>query len=491
MTRKKIFKLANIGFIVLLATMLGISFFFGNRFFGRPDNSAQASNVLTWGDGQVSINKVYYQSSQEKKTIQIGVGDTVTVRLKYANTSTATTFPSSYILDSLPTNFTLVNGTVKNCYNLNPCVSLNNNLFTASDLRVAPAAGFLGNATDNTVLSSNLVGGVNGYIEYQMVAGTAAKGASTGTIVSFISSGNTIKDSAEFSIGVSGIICSYLNPDPSQRSMQIGDVELRTDQDFTCNFVPRICPSVFLDLNSNGDRDGAETLENGVVDLYTKGGTTPIKSITTTNVLNGSCFETLAANASYEVKVPSPLTIYPTTGGNTVEVTTGESTALISVKFGYSSGGTLSLGMPPGVSFSGLSVKSEDQLTNTDITPIKVTDSRGGSLGWTVTCQVPRNFELTLNPSQTLPVINRLSNRPSTFQTNGGQIINKINDSNNNLGNNTTIQSITGNGSVVSMAQAGIGSGFGVTNIATNLQYNLPAHSLAGEFQTSLVCTVV
>jgi hypothetical protein len=108
-----------------------------------------------------------------------------------------------------------------------------------------------------------------------------------------------------------------------------------------------------------------------------------------------------------------------------------------------------------------------------------------------VTCQVPRNFELTLNPSQTLPVINRLSNRPSTFQTNGGQIINKINDSNNNLGNNTTIQSITGNGSVVSMAQAGIGSGFGVTNIATNLQYNLPAHSLAGEFQTSLVCTVV
>lgn len=492
MTRKKIFNLAGICFVALLVIMLGISFFFGNRFFERPNNSAQASNVLTWGDGQVSINKVYYQSSQEKKTIQISTGDTVTVRLKYTNTSTATTFPNSYILDSLPANFTLVNGTIKNCYNANPCVGLNNNLFVASDFRVAPAAGFLGNATDSSVLSSDLVGGVNGYVEYQMVAGTEAKGASTGTIASFISSGNTLKDSAEFSIGVSGVVCSYLNPDPSQRSMQIGDVELRTDQDFTCNFVPRICPSVFLDLNSNGDRDGTESLENGVaIDLYTKGGTVPIKSIITTNVLNASCFEDLAANTSYEVKIPSPLTIYPTTGGNTVEVTTGESSTLILVKFGYNSGGTLSLQMPVGVSFSGLSVKAEDQLTDTDITPIVVNDSRGGSLGWTVTCQVPRNFELISNPSQTLSVSNRLSNRPKTFQTNEGQIINKTNDSNNNLGNVTTIEATSGNGSIFSMAQAGVGSGFGITNIATNLQYNLPAYSLAGEFQTSLVCTVV
>jgi hypothetical protein len=483
MTKKKAFKVLKITYISLLIAMVVVSLFFGRNFFGGQNNSALASNTLTWGDGEVSINKVYFEDSLEKSTIQVGVDSVVTVRLKYANTSTATNFANSYILDSLPSNFDLVAGSLKNCYNSNPCVSLNNNLFNASDLRVAPAAGYLGNATDNTLLQSDLVADTDGYIEYQMEVQDAAKGQTVGTIVSFISSGNTITDSAEFSIAVSGLICSYLNPDPSQRSISLGDVELRTDQDFTCNFVPRICPAVFLDLNANGIINGAEVLEDGVVvELYDQTELNLIDSLTTTDILNQTCFEELGGNTSYRVKIPSPLTPYSTTGGNVVEVTTAQSSSLINVYFGYGSGGTLSLQMPPGVSFTGLSVSSEDQLSDTDVNPIKVTDFRLGSQGWTVTCNFSRDFELLSNPAQTLPIANRLSNRPQNFQNNGGEITSI------SLGNNTTVPA-TGNS--FSMVQAGVGSGSGVTDIATNLEYNLPAFSLAGEFQTSLVCTVI
>jgi hypothetical protein len=83
------------------------------------------------------------------------------------------------------------------------------------------------------------------------------------------------------------------------------------------------------------------------------------------------------------------------------------------------------------------------------------------------------------NPLKKLVISQRMTNQP---QNSSGQSTNLT------LGTNSLIPSVN---SSFFLPQAGFGSGAGSTVINTNLQYSLPSYSLVGQYQTTLICTVI
>jgi hypothetical protein len=141
---------------------------------------------------------------------------------------------------------------------------------------------------------------------------------------------------------------------------------------------------------------------------------------------------------------------------------------------------------PPGgtISFNfwALTVKAQDQPTNTGSIPITIKDTRNLAQGWTTTCQISRDFEMITNPLKKLVISQRMTNQPQNIQNSSGQSTNLT------LGTNSLIPSVN---SSFFLPQAGFGSGAGSTVINTNLQYSLPSYSLVGQYQTTLICTVI
>jgi hypothetical protein len=259
-----------------------------------------------------------------------------------------------------------------------------------------------------------------GYIEYKMISPNSP--GLFGSQLSLTSSSfpTPVLDNAENTITVTGISCDYIYPNSGTRNITLSDAELRTDQDFTCNINLLICPVVFYDLDSDGLQDiGELNVAEKTIDLLQADGTTLIESVSTD--LNGNnCFETVATNTTLKIRDNDPLSLFSTTGGFINEVTTPFNSQLIYVKFGYSSG-SLTLQVPPEISFPGVQVSNVDVETCSQIEDITVTDTRFSSAGWTLTATV-NNFTVENFPQYNINVANRFSVDPGQITANSGQL---------------------------------------------------------------------
>jgi uncharacterized repeat protein (TIGR01451 family) len=676
-----------------LSRLVVISLAAGGTFLLFQYNSntlvSKAANSVVFSSGQVSIDKKYYNGVSEVESLSVNTNASVTVRLKYNNTGNSSA-NTAKITDSLPAGFNLVTGSVKNCYSDLSCVNLNDNLFAAGSLSVAPAAGYFGNVTNNTLSTSNLemgkkkyikvvscqetngdgdwfspsgsdgaggtlgvsnsplavtltqmqantpgycsgVGesfvagvflargnrfihevkcqsstpvpyfgdwkiplnnnvqsvslGVNnlstplnhsdilyetpsycidsgetflsqvldnlnkryihqvkcvdpvffgdmyipgnpdgvggtlglgntatlltktqiqiteptfctggsqtfesnvqdsldanngyGYIEYRMTA--TATGGLFGTDASMSGSfSNTdISDPAPFSISVgTDLVCPYIFPANGVRNITLGDAELRTDQDFTCNYVAKICVTVFQDNNSDGVQNGVESRLGGItVKLLSQDGLTEIYSIS--SVTSGlQCFEPLLNNKIYKVQVINPPSPNSTTGGNVKEVGVTYQTGTNNIAFGYSVG-SISLTAEETVTLGSIPISSTPQEVCTTIHDIQVVDTRNYKPGWSVTATV-NNFVDSTNSSNTIPVAGRVELKPKTVTIVSG------NSTGISPGQTRTISSTTDS---VSVFAASSDNGLGTFKTDMDLCLTVPAFSKLGQYYTTV-----
>jgi uncharacterized repeat protein (TIGR01451 family) len=153
--RLKSFGLTLWGFVVVV----GVTSVAINLLLNEVFDTAKAATI-----NSVSIDKKYYNGSSEVDSITVGSGQTVKVRLKYdtLNTSSST---GVNIADTLPSGFTYIPGSIKNCYVDASCVVLNDSLVSGSNISVAPGAGYFGYATNAT--SSNLELGRRKFVTQQ------------------------------------------------------------------------------------------------------------------------------------------------------------------------------------------------------------------------------------------------------------------------------------------------------------------------------------
>ncbi|MEM1312631.1 MAG: SdrD B-like domain-containing protein [Patescibacteria group bacterium] len=650
---------------------------------------SRADNSVVYSSGQVSIEKKYYNGVEEVDSLSINTGSLVTVRLKYNNTG-ASSAEGVSISDSLPVGFSLVSGSITNCFTDLDCVSLDDNLFDGGSLAVAPLAGYYSYAKDNTLASSNLefgqkkyfkivrcqdsnglgdwyipyasdgAGGtlglsnsplavtiaqmqavdtnycsesgstflsevflargnqymhqvrcssgsptayfgdwkiptnqnpqaislglnnysavlnqsdiqyetpnycttsgdtfesmvINtsnrryvhqvrcqdliyfgdmyipsnpdgsggtlgvsndptnltlaqmqvsepqfcndssqtfesnvqdrldtnngyGYIQYQMTSPTT--GGLFGTDVSMSGSfdADPISDPAPFSLSVgTDLVCPYMFPASGIRNITLGDAELRTDQDFTCNYIAKICVEVFQDDNANGIQDGGESRLAGVdIKLLTQDGQSEIYTLATD--ANGEqCFEPLLNSTIYKVQVVNPPSPYSTTGGDEQDVGVTYQTGSQQVKFGYSLG-SLSLTAEETVSLGSIEISPNPQTVCTVINDIQVVDTRIGKPGWTVTATID-NFQDINDSAKIISVANAVELAPQTVTVVSGDSIGI------SPGQTKTVTSTVDPVSVMSSAS---GNGQGTFNTKMNLCLVVPAFTTQGQYYTTV-----
>jgi uncharacterized repeat protein (TIGR01451 family) len=315
-----------------------------------------------------------------------------------------------------------------------------------------------------------------GYIEYKIKSLPTAVGL-YGTNVSMTGNFGTVTAGAEKTIDIIG--CGSRNPSNWQINLTLGDAELRSDQDFTCNFTPKICPVVFNDLDNDGIQSANETNVAGqTISLYREDGTTLVTTIVT-NTSGNVCFDSVAGGgAVYKVTNPNPITPYNTTGGNIKTVSIGSNDAVTTVKYGYSSG-TLSLSVPLSVSFPSSTTSQYLQTICTDINPIQVTDTRGDQPGWSVTGVVD-NFANSGN-TKTLNIANKFSSAPGALTIVSGL-------SGPQVGINKTVASTTDPFTVMS---AGAGQGKGVYRLNQSVCQILEPYTISADYQTIITYTII
>ena len=650
---------------------------------------SKADNSVGYSGGQVSIDKKYYNGSAEVDSLSVNVSSSITVRLKYNNSSTASA-TAAQITDSIPTGFTLVTGSVKNCYSDLSCITLNDNLFSAGSINVAPLAGYYGYATDNSINQSSLeigrkkytkivqcqdstgegdwyspagsdgsggslgvsnsasavsliqmqanesgycgavgstfqngvflsrakryihqvkcesatdipyygdwkiplnqnassvdlgisnsptalthsdilygtpaycitpgrtfasqvldtlgkryihqikcvdptnfgdmyipgnsdgLGGIlglsntstlltlsqiqatesafctgvgqtfesnvqdtldvnngYGYIEYRMTA--PSYGGIFGTDVSMTGgfSATAISDDAQFTISVgSDLTCPYLMPAGGVRTLTLGDAELRTDQDFTCNYTAKICFTVFQDDNVNGLQDGVESRLGGlVIKLFSQDGLTEIYTSTTATSVQ-QCFEPLVNDTIYKVEVMSPPTPYSTTGGDFQLVGVTYQSGTRNINFGYGTG-SISLSAEQDVTLGNVAISSSVQNVCTVIHDIQVVDTRLNRPGWSVTATVDDFVDQT-NSANIIPSGGRVELSPQTVTVVGG------NSDGISPGQSKTIAD-TNDPVQVFSASSNNGNGTYKTNMQLCLA--IPAFTKLGEYKTTV-----
>jgi uncharacterized repeat protein (TIGR01451 family) len=316
----------------------------------------------------------------------------------------------------------------------------------------------------------------NGYIEYKIRIGNTATGL-LGTNPTMSGSFGSINSNSVQTIDI--INCSTKNPSNWLRNLTLSDAELRTDQDFTCNFVPVICPVVFLDLDNDGVQDPGETNSAGrTIELLRADGTTLVTSVVTNNG-GTNCFNQLAGGGTeYKVKNTNPLTAYNTTGTDTVSIVTSSSSSTTYAYFGYSAG-SLTLSVPPTTTFQTRNTTTASQTTCAQIDPIRVTESRINNPGWSLTATI-ENF---VAPAQnnTISIANKLTMTPSQVTVESGQ--------NGPLpGNQKTVVSTT---DPVLLMEASSGAGLGVYKSDLGLCLQLEPYTPSGNFQTTIVYTII
>jgi SdrD B-like domain/WxL domain surface cell wall-binding len=315
-----------------------------------------------------------------------------------------------------------------------------------------------------------------GFIEYKIKSVSTAVGL-YGTNVTMTGNFGTITAEAQRTIDIIG--CGTRNPTNWQRNLTLGDAELRSDQDFTCNFTPKICPVVFNDLDNDGIQSVNETNVGGqTISLYREDGVTLVTTIVT-NAAGTVCFDSIAGGgAIYKVENPNPITPYNTTGGNLKTVTIGSNDAITVVKFGFSSG-TLALSVPVSVAFPASTTSSVTQTRCTEINPIQVTDTRGDQPGWSVTAVVDNFADLT--NTKTLLVANKFRSEPGTLTVISGL-------SGPQVGNSKTVASPT---DAFTLMSVGAGQGKGVYRLNQSICQILDPYTVSGDYRTIITFTII
>jgi uncharacterized repeat protein (TIGR01451 family) len=321
-----------------------------------------------------------------------------------------------------------------------------------------------------------------GYIEYQMTLANDAQAGLYGSSANLTSTDlstnvNTLSDNT---IVVGGYTCAYLYPNPSQRDISLSDAELRTDQDFTCNYQPRICVQVFQDSNANGLLDISEQrLAGNQIQLLTADGQSVVYTLTST-ATGENCFEPLLGNTTYQVKDLNPISIYSTTGGNVVNVTTTGANSTISVGFGYTDG-TLSLSTPSEVSFGTIQISNQDTEVCTTLPNIKVRDTRISAPGWSATL-TGSDFVAVDDSNIKLPVKDRFKHIPGTITALSGNIEGV---------NQGTVRTVTSQSDPAQIFYASPNQGKGEYSMDSTICLTVPAYSRAAQYRGVVYYTLV
>jgi uncharacterized repeat protein (TIGR01451 family) len=316
----------------------------------------------------------------------------------------------------------------------------------------------------------------SGYIEYQMNVGTTVGGL-LGTNATMSGSFGSLTDTSLNSIDI--INCDTKNPTNWLRNVTLSDAELRTDQDFTCNYQPKICPIVFLDLNNNGIKDAGEANSAGQsIELLRNDGITIVTTIVT-DALGNNCFQSLAGGGTeYLVRNANPLTVYSTTGINIKSTLVSSSSTTTTIYFGYSAG-ILTMTAPTTTTFQTRNTQTTSQNSCANINPIQVSDSRITNPGWSLSATID-NF---IAPAQqaNISVANKLSMNPGIVNVISGQI-------GPQQGGGKTVTSTT---DPVSVMYSGGSSGLGVYEIDLGLCLQLDPYTPAGNYQSTITYTLI
>ncbi|NJL97038.1 hypothetical protein HC864_04490 [Candidatus Gracilibacteria bacterium] len=279
-------------------------------------------------------------------------------------------------------------------------------------------------------------------------------------------------------IGSSQETCDNLQPTDNQLDLEVSDAELRTDQDFSCNFNARICPIVFSDDNQDGIRDsGDATLEGITVTLSDPSETTIYYTIETDGGEN-TCFEPLADGQSYLVRVTTPPTPFLTTGSETATYTIDSGSGIQTPLFGYSNG-EIDLNVPSSLTFPSQATSSIDQTASVTLSYVEVIDTRVGSPGFSVTATVD-NFESIA--SNTIPIADAFTSTPQSINVISGQT------SGLTPGSQKTVTSISDPFTVM---EASSGNGTGTYQIDDVFDLIVPAFTPADTYNSVITFTVI
>jgi uncharacterized repeat protein (TIGR01451 family) len=356
-----------------------------------------------------------------------------------------------------------------------PVISLDTNVTTGTQVKVIELPRNVGNmATIDTLDSTRGYG----YLEYTMLVPATSVGL-YGTNAAITGNFGTLSTSSTTTID--SISCSYRFPTGWLRTnITLSDAELRTDQDFTCNFHPRICPKVFVDVNGDGIKNGSDSfVANQTIFLYREDGTTLVFTLQT-DAAGLLCFPDVAGLGTvYKVTSANPLTTFNTTGGNTKSVTTASADSINDVLFGYSNG-SLTLSVPPAVTFPSKNTTSITQTTCTNISPIQVTDTRFANSGWSLTAVVD-NFQVPSDYTKTLAVGNHFTGTPGSLSVTSG-------DTGPQPGSAHTVSNPF---DPFTVATGPIGNAKGIYTIPEGICQVLDPFTVNGAYQTTITFTLI
>ena len=320
----------------------------------------------------------------------------------------------------------------------------------------------------------------SGYVEYQMKSDLDIDLISYGTTATM--TGNSFVNINE-NLGGSLVLrmfCENILPVNAQRSLTLSDAELRTDQDFTCNYNARLCPVVFQDIDSNGIKNGGDTfIDNTSVQLLASNQITVLDTLNYTSGVS-PCFNSTVGGQTYYLKIPTPPTAASTTGGNTLIQYVSYNTGRRDVYFGYTSG-ELTLSTPASISLSSLQVSTTDTTSSGVVPDITVIDSRLGAPGWTLSATV-NNFVATDSSNFTISVAGKLTNTPgTTLITNG-------NSTGVQPGNVKTVTSTVDPAPILSTSS---GNGTGNYKVETGIDLIVPPFVRASAYNSSYIFTLI
>lgn len=318
-----------------------------------------------------------------------------------------------------------------------------------------------------------------GYIEYKMIA-PAAEGIH-GTNVSMSGSfGNSIEDDGELTIATSTLACDYVTPTNGERTIDLQDAELRTDQDFTCNYNAEVCVELFMDLDEDGVFNNADYRIGGeTINILRNNETTPFTSIQNT-IAGTDCFGTLRNGIQYSINIPTPPTPISTTGGNTQIQDIFFESGTTTLQFGYSSG-DLTLTTDETLSFG--SFATSDTITQrcATVTSVTVSETRLGIPGYSITATIS-DFEYQ-NSSERITIAERLTSTPGSITVISGDPQDAP-----TIG---IAKTATSTQDPLPIMSAGTGLGFGTYSADVQFCLNVPAYSLAGNLESIITFTAV
>ena len=281
--------------------------------------------------------------------------------------------------------------------------------------------------------------------------------------------------------------------EPPAIDVELGDAELRTDQNFTCAYNSRVCPIVYSDTNNNGTREAGETVYRGVEAQLTNADETVVIYTEITDAGENACFAPLTDGEIYRVRIPggsdgsndnwpSPIMTsagYDPSFPNIQEfaITTQSGTQL--AEFGFSPG-ALRLDVPETVSFGTLNTDSVPRTVTTTLNPVEVEDTRGALTNWTVT-GVVSDF-VSADGQSTIPVAGAFTHVPGTISIQNGSA-NGISP-----GNVATVTSTT---DPFTVFQGTVDNGVGLFAIESELELEVPPFTPAKDYSATITYTLI